>query len=150
MKKALMLGALLIPMTLPMASAAAQTVELCIDEHPHRLQLEIADTFESRARGLMARENLAEHAGMWFKYTSERPANAGFWMYNTLIPLDIAYLDSDMKIVSIITMEPCLSIDPNRCPAYRPGVPYYGAIELNKGYFERFNIGLGRKFKQCQ
>ncbi|WP_417658255.1 DUF192 domain-containing protein [Pseudidiomarina sp.] len=135
---------------LPWFAHAAATTELCIEGHDHRIQVEIADTFDSRARGLMARDELAAHAGMWFRYQDERPGSAGFWMYNTRIPLDIAYLNKDMEIVSIITMEPCPSIDPNLCPAYRPGVPYYSAVELNKGYFERYNINLGRKFKRCE
>lgn len=130
-------------------SSELSKTQLCIDEHPHVLEVEIADTYGSRARGLMAREQLAEHAGMWFRYTSERPADAGFWMYNTLIPLDIAYVNETFEIVKIITMEPCPSIDPRRCPAYEPGVPYFGAVELNKGYFSKYDIGIGRKFKIC-
>lgn len=126
------------------------TTELCIEGHAPRIHVEIADTFDSRARGLMLREELAEHAGMWFRYEEERPGHAGFWMFNTYLPLDIAYLNKDMEIVSIITMQPCPSIDPNRCPAYRPGVPYFSAVELNEGYFARHNIKPGRKFKRCK
>lgn len=129
--------------------AAAKTTKLCIDDHPYEIKVEIADTFELRQRGLMMREQLAEHHGMWFTYNEERPGYAGFWMYRTLIPLDIAFIDEAMKIVKIITMEPCPSIDPNRCPAYPPQVNYYGAVELNKGYFAKYNIKEGRHFKRC-
>ncbi|SDB02463.1 hypothetical protein SAMN02927930_00081 [Pseudidiomarina indica] len=129
--------------------AMATTVDLCVADHPHQITVEVADTFESRARGLMGRDHLPEHAGMWFVYDEQRPGDAGFWMYNTYIPLDIAYLNENMEIVSIITMEPCPSIIPEQCPGYRPNVPYYGAIELNKNYFKRYGIGLGRQFKLC-
>lgn len=131
------------------AFAATKTTQLCIEDHPHKLTVEIADTFELRQRGLMMREQLGEHHGMWFTYNEERPGYAGFWMYRTLIPLDIAFIDSDMEIVKIITMEPCPSIDPNRCPAYPPQVSYHGAVELNKGYFKKYNIQEGRHFKRC-
>lgn len=131
------------------ADASTKTTKLCIDDHPHAITVEIADTFELRQRGLMMREQLGEHDGMWFTYGEERPGYAGFWMYRTLIPLDIAFLDEQMKIVKIITMEPCASIDPNRCPAYPPQVNYYSAVELNKGYFANHNINEGRHFKRC-
>ena len=131
------------------AEAETKTTKLCIDDHPHSITVEIADTFELRQRGLMMRDQLGEHDGMWFTYGEERPGYAGFWMYRTLIPLDIAFLDEQMKIVKIITMEPCASIDPNRCPAYPPQVNYYSAVEVNKGYFDNYNINEGRHFKRC-
>ena len=131
------------------AQASIKTTKLCIDDHPHSITVEIADTFELRQRGLMMRDQLAEHDGMWFTYGEERPGYAGFWMYRTLIPLDIAFLDEQMKIVKIITMEPCASIDPNRCLAYPPQVNYYSAVEVNKGYFDTYNINEGRHFKRC-
>lgn len=131
-------------------SATAKSVELCIADHPYKITVEVSDNWESRARGLMGRDSLAEHAGMWFVYDEERPGSAGFWMYNTRIPLDIAYLNEAMEIVAIMTMEPCPSIIPENCPSYRPEVSYHSAIELNKDYFKRYDIGLGRQFKRCE
>lgn len=131
------------------ALAITETTKLCIDNHPHQLDVEIADTFELRAQGLMMREQLGEHQGMWFTYDEERPGYAGFWMFRTLIPLDIAFVDDKLQIVKILTMEPCPSIDPNRCRVYPPNVNYYGAVELNKGYFKKYNIKEGRYFKRC-
>ncbi|PTB85072.1 DUF192 domain-containing protein [Pseudidiomarina aestuarii] len=126
-----------------------ETTKLCIAGHEPTLTVEIADTFESRARGLMARESLAEHAGMWFVYETERPGNAGFWMFNTYIPLDIAYLDEQGKILTIIPMEPCPSIDAQRCPAYDPGVSYFSALEMNMGYFDKYDIQVGATIQEC-
>lgn len=125
------------------------TVSVCIDHHPPVIQAEVADDDISRARGLMMREQLGEHQGMWFRYVSERPGHAGFWMYNTWIPLDIAFLDREQRIVRIIEMQPCTSIDPSRCPVYQPNVPYFGALEMNLGYFAKHAIGVGTKISEC-
>lgn len=127
-----------------------ERTSLCVEGHEPTLDVEIADTFETRARGLMARESLAVHAGMWFVYDTERPGNAGFWMFNTYIPLDIAYLDQNGKILTIIQMEPCPSIDAQRCPAYDPGVNYFSALEMNLGYFETHNIQVGATVRPCK
>ena len=132
------------------ASSSLKTEQWCIAGHEHPLQLEIADTYDSRARGLMFRETLAEHAGMLFKYQQERPGSAGFWMYNTYLPLDIAYLDKDMKIATILSMDPCPSIDSRRCPVYEPKVRYMAALELNQGYFERYGITVGAQLQSCK
>ncbi|HET8816952.1 MAG TPA: DUF192 domain-containing protein [Pseudidiomarina sp.] len=126
-----------------------ETTKLCISGHEPKINVEIADTFETRARGLMARESLAEHAGMWFVYETERPGSAGFWMFNTYIPLDIAYLDKQGRILTIIAMDPCPSIDTQRCPAYDPGVSYFSALELNQGYFDKYDIQVGATVRPC-
>ena len=62
--------------------------------------LEVASEPEQRRRGLMGREHLQDNAGMLFEYQQLRPADHGFWMYQTLIPLDIAYLGAQGEIVS--------------------------------------------------
>ena len=131
------------------AIAAPSSVAVCIDGHQQVIRAEIADTDASRARGLMMREQLGQHQGMWFRYTTERSGDSGFWMYNTWIPLDIAYLDNQQRIVKIIQMQPCESIDPSRCAVYRPNVPYYGALEMNLGYFADHQIKLGAKVREC-
>jgi uncharacterized protein len=64
----------------------------------------------------------------------------GFWMKNTLIPLSIAFLDSDGKILKILDMEPC-NVD--ICPNYDPGIYYHYAIEVNLGWFERDKLKKG-------
>ena len=143
---------LLAPVFISSAAIQATTlqrVDLCIDDHPHRITAEVADTDASRARGLMMREQLGEHDGMWFRYQGERPGTSGFWMYNTWIALDIAYLDAQQQIVKIIQMQPCDSLDPNRCPVYQPMVPYQAALEMNLGYFAKHNISLGARISEC-
>lgn len=105
--------------------------------------IEIARTPAERSRGLMDRVRLAPHAGMLFIYNDQRRADHGFWMYRTLIPLDIAYLDRDGTIGAIRHMLPCPSDQGRDCPTYEAGVPFYRALEMNSGYFESQGIGVG-------
>lgn len=107
------------------------------------LRVEIAATGASRLRGLMDRPHLPADAGMLFVYPGPRPGDAGFWMYRTRIPLDVAFLDADGRILAIQGMEPCASPLALRCPAYAPGVPYHAALEANRGFFARNGIAVG-------
>jgi uncharacterized protein len=100
-----------------------------------QLTVEIADRDDQRSRGLMERDHLPDNAGMVFLYTAEQPPDAGFWMYRTRIPLDIAFFDESGAIVAIRTMDPCPHADFGRCPTYEPGVAYHGALEVNRGWF---------------
>lgn len=107
------------------------------------ITVEVARTPAERSRGLMDRERLAPNAGMLFFYNNQRRADHGFWMYRTLIPLDIAYLDRDGTIGAIRPMVPCPSDQGRDCPTYEAGVPFYRALEMNLGYFESQGIGVG-------
>lgn len=87
--------------------------------------LEIANTESSRRTGLMKRDSMEDDHGMIFVFGEED--NLSFWMSNTRIPLDILYIDSAGKIVSIHAMKPYdLSSTPSKGPAKY-------AIELNQG-----------------
>lgn len=108
-----------------------------------RLSIDIAERDDQRAYGLMERLDLDENAGMVFLYTEQQPADHGFWMWRTRIPLDIAFFDEDGTIVAILAMEPCPHANPGGCPTYPPGVPYHGALEVNQGYFARRGITTG-------
>jgi len=121
------------------------TVEACFvtDDHKYAVVLEVASKDKQRQRGLMERTTLAADAGMLFTYQAERSANHGFWMYQTLIPLDIAYLDKQGVIVSIHTMPPCHSSNGRNCPTYPAGEPFWNAVEMNAGYFEARDITPG-------
>ncbi|WP_420388812.1 DUF192 domain-containing protein [Marinobacter sp.] len=118
------------------------------------ITVEVARTSAERSRGLMGRERLAPNAGMLFVYNNQRRADHGFWMYRTLIPLDIAYLDRDGVIGAIRHMVPCPSDQGRDCPTYEAGVPFYRALEMNQGYFESQGIGVGdqlsRKPSDCR
>ena len=96
---------------------------------------EVADTPEARERGLMHRTELGENAGMLFVYTSSAPRS--FWMRNTLIPLDIAFLDEAQVVVDIQAMEP---LSEAFTDSARPAM---FALETNQGWFEARGIGVG-------
>jgi len=122
----------------PLAQACLISAEQAIP-----ITIEVARTPAERSRGLMEREWLAPEAGMLFVYRSQRRADDSFWMYQTLIPLDIAYLDRKGTILTIRQMTPCPADLGRDCPTYAAGVPYYLALEMNLGYFERHGFEPG-------
>ena len=101
----------------------------------YRLTVEIADTVEERAIGLMNRESLAEDAGMLFVWPED--TQSGFWMKNTLIPLSIAFIDAAGVIVDIQDMQP-----QDETLHYSPS-PYRHAVEANQGWFAEHGISTG-------
>lgn len=92
----------------------------------------------TRTRGLMGREELPRGTGMVFRFKENR--TSGFWMKNTLIPLSIAFFDSNGSVVAVRDMEPC-EADP--CPSYRPGAPYRGALELEQAFAAEVGVERG-------
>lgn len=107
------------------------------------VKLEVASSSEQRRKGLMGRTSLEPEAGMLFEYNEPREASHGFWMYKTLIPLDIAYLNQDGVIGSIRQMVPCASASGSGCPTYPAGVPFIQAVEMNAGFFREHGIRTG-------
>lgn len=99
------------------------------------LAVEIANRSDQHQRGLMFRESMDELAGMLFVFQGDRAG--GFWMRNTLIPLDIAYLGADGTVLEIVHGVP-LSLD-----ILRPAQPYRYTLEVNGGWFERHGFGVG-------
>lgn len=93
---------------------------------------------DQRQRGLMDREELRDDAGMVFLFPGV--ATSSFYMFNTLIPLQIAFFDADGRIVSVLDMEPCESEDPSECELYDPGAEYSGALEVNQGFFDELGL----------
>lgn len=109
----------------------------------HVVNVEIAETDEQRGIGLMARSSLPLEEGMLFVYGAPQDSSAAFYMFRTLIPLDIAFYDDEGRIVAIRQMEPCTSPAAAWCELYAPGVPYWGALEVNRGYLADHGVGLG-------
>jgi uncharacterized membrane protein (UPF0127 family) len=106
------------------------------------VEVEIADDDAERARGLMERTELDPDTGMVFVYPND--VRGAFWMKNTLIPLSIAFYAADGRILKILDMEPCRK-DP--CRLYDPGVSYRGALEVNQGAFDRWNVREGDRVR---
>jgi uncharacterized protein len=106
-----------------------------------RVDAKVAATDEQRQRGLMEVEELPDGAGMLFVFQDERAG--GFWMRNTLVPLDIAYVDADGTIATIIAMDPCEEAAAADCPTYVPETPYVTALEVPQGWFARVGVVEG-------
>ena len=125
------------------APVTVASKELCVEGAATPLDREVAATQAQRNRGLMQRESLAENAGMLFLFDGPMAKGVGFYMYRTLIPLDVAFADPDGRIVSIMTMTPCPHDAPRRCKVYRPGRAFVSALEVNAGFFERHGVEKG-------
>jgi uncharacterized membrane protein (UPF0127 family) len=96
---------------------------------------EVARTPEERNQGLMYRESLGEDAGMIFIF----PDNAvrSFWMQNTYIALDIAFMAPDLRIVDIQQM------DPMTTDSHTSRGPAMYALEVNQGWFAAHGVQVG-------
>lgn len=99
------------------------------------VKAEVAATPEARRQGLMNREELPEGSGMLFVFPDE--GMRSFWMSNTYIPLDIAFLDASSRVVDIKQMEP---EDTSLTESDRPAM---FALEVIQGWFEAHGIGVG-------
>ena len=115
--------------------AAGTTVEL----KGHKFDVEIADTPETRARGLMFRDSMDADHGMLFLFDRADPQ--AFWMKNTHIPLDILYFDENYKLVSMQERVPPCRSDP--CSVYPSTGPAKYVLELNSGTAEKLGVKAG-------
>ncbi len=104
--------------------------------------VEIADSDEERTRGLMYRDSLCSDCGMLFVYGEE--GNYKFWMKNTLIPLDIIWLDEDLEVVYISNAVPCKV---EECELYGPSsdVKSKYVLEINSGIAEEVGLVIGNR-----
>jgi uncharacterized membrane protein (UPF0127 family) len=96
---------------------------------------EVARTPDQRAEGLMYRQELPDGTGMLFVF--DRAEVQSFWMQNTYVALDIAYMDASFGVVDIQQMEP-LSTDPHESAG-----PAMFALEVPKGWFAAHGIRVG-------
>jgi uncharacterized protein len=121
-------------------TAEAQTPsQICFSETC--VAIEIADTDAARLRGLQGRFALDEGAGMLFVFPQEDLVS--FWMKDTLIPLDMIWLDRDLQVVDIkADVPPCRE---NPCPVYTPAARALFVLEINAGAAKAFNIKTGEK-----
>lgn len=101
-----------------------------------QIDVEIADTEDKLHLGLMFRENMDENQGMLFIFNKEEPQ--GFYMKNTLIPLDIIFINSKKRIVKIY--KNAKPLDETDLPSYKP-ILY--VVEVNGGYTDRNKVKEG-------
>ena len=127
--------ALLVSSSLAFAqvNAGLPTVEL--KTGIYRIQAEIADTPERRQVGLMNRTSMPMNSGMLFVF--EEKAGHCFWMFSTKIPLSIAFIADDGKIVNVEEMQ--AGTTNNHCPK----APVRFALEMNQRWFSDRVIAAG-------
>ncbi len=114
-----------------------QTVVFITETGEHIINLEIAKTDYERTKGLMFRKTLADDSGMVFVY--DEPTDAGIWMKNTFIPLDIIFVDCHNNVVDFVTRQPHTTEI-----SYSP-VKICKIIEVNAGLNEKITLKRGNK-----
>ncbi|MBI4385457.1 DUF192 domain-containing protein [Candidatus Parcubacteria bacterium] len=116
---------------------------------PVSVRVEIADSPPEWSRGLMGRRTLKADAGMLFVFPDDTIRT--FWMKDTLIALDVIFLDARGTIVSMKTMTPCLprtkpqAAVPSGCPTYSSEAPARYALEVTAGFSERYRLKADQK-----
>jgi uncharacterized protein len=113
-------------------------VEVCFKNNCFNVK--IASTPSERERGLMFVESMERNEGMLFVF--EKEDNYYFWMKNTIIPLDIIWINSAKKVVFIQEKaQPCLSEE--FCPSINPEASASYVLELNAGMVKEVGIKIG-------
>jgi uncharacterized membrane protein (UPF0127 family) len=105
----------------------------------HNIDAELAQTAEEREIGLMFRASMGANQGMLFAF--ERPGQQCFWMKNTLIPLDVAFVADDGAIVNIDRMKP------QTLDGHCSEKPVRFVLEMNDGWFAKRGIKAGQKLR---
>ena len=135
-------------MSIPSSSApnwlSADAVEARVEARPDvavitfgadTVLAEVVDSPAERSVGLQFRDNLPDGTGMLFVFQGEAPRS--FWMKDTYIALDIAYLDVNFRVVDIQQMEPQTE------ELHNSTAPAMFALEVRKGWFSEHGIGVG-------
>ncbi len=122
------------------ARAELPTKELRVADQT--LTVEIAATPQAMARGLMYREHMPEAHGMLFIWP--RDEVVAMWMKDTLIPLSVAFIDRDFRVLNIADMEPrSMRTHPSHGPSRY-------ALEVNQGWFDRHGIEAGTRIDDLE
>jgi len=123
----------------PSAPRAAAELPAAVLPDGFRLRLELAQTPQEVADGLMYRPSLPADRGMLFVFPEERYPS--FWMKNTLIPLDLVFLDSAGVVVDVVENAPPCAADP--CPTYSPQAPARAVLEIKAVSAHRHGLESG-------
>ena len=122
------------------AACPADQVQLRGDWGQIRFTVELADTDVKRNRGLMFRESLPRGAGMLFVY--EYPQRAAFWMKNTLIPLDMVFVDQTGLVTRVHS-----NAVPGDLTPIPGGNKVFAVLEINGGLAKRYGIAPGSQMQ---
>lgn len=133
-------GLVLLAAVPAVAACRADAVDLRGTWGEARFAVELADTPQAQARGLMHRESLGAMSGMLFVF--EPPRHVSFWMKNTLLPLDMVFADERGVVTGV--HENAIPGDLTTIPG--PG-PVLLVLEINGGTARRFGIGPGDRMR---
>ncbi len=122
------------------AGCAPDTVELRGPNGVQRFSVEIADTEAERSRGLMDREEMPSASGMLFVY--DQPTRAVFWMKNTLLPLDMVFVDASGLVTKVHS-----DAIPNDETPIDGGEGVSFVLEINGGMAKRMGISAGNQMR---
>jgi uncharacterized membrane protein (UPF0127 family) len=106
------------------AAAGGERLQAVLDGV--ELELEVADTPQERAVGLMRRESVPPGTGMVFLY--DEPSTGRYYMFDVPIPLRAVFV-REGEVVSTVVMPPCELDDPAACPTYGADGPYDTVVE---------------------
>lgn len=120
-----------------LAATAAVAGQVAIEANGHRILAEVADTPAGRDRGLMFRTALPADGGMLFVYPDD--ARHCMWMRNTYVPLSVAFVDAQGRVVNTDEMAP--QTDVSHCAAG----PVRYVLEMPAGWFARHGVGAGTR-----
>ena len=122
------------------ADCAPDRVDLRDADTALRFQVEVMDSAEERAQGLMFRESLPRFSGMLFVY--DRPQPVAFWMKNTLIPLDMLFFDAAGRLVRVKS-----EAQPHDETPVVGGDAIQYVLEINGGLAAELGIDLGAELR---
>lgn len=140
MKRGLLTLAFVLCAGLARADCVPDQVQLRGDWGQIAFTVEIADDPKERAQGLMFREEMPRLSGMLFVY--DAPGRASFWMKNTLIPLDIIFLDESGTVTRIHH-----NAQPGDLRSIDGGDRVFAVLEINGGLARRFGITHGSQMR---
>ncbi|MCP4215361.1 MAG: DUF192 domain-containing protein [bacterium] len=130
---------LLICLLLMAGCLHAEVKMIPLHIHSTQLTVELADTDAKREKGLMYRQSIPEDYGMLFLYKDE--VQCAMWMKNTLIHLDLIYLNKNKQVVDIYVNVPPCKEDP--CASYPTRVPAQYVLELKGNRSKELNLKIG-------
>ncbi|MBK1681019.1 DUF192 domain-containing protein [Rhodocyclus tenuis] len=131
------LAGLFVAGCLALPAAAGDFPQIELSAGFYRIEAEVAFNQPMRMQGLMQRQSMATNHGMLFVFPQR--ARHCMWMKNTLLPLSVAFLDDEGRVLNIEDMEP--QTESNHCAAQ----PARFALEMNRGWFAGRGISPGAR-----
>lgn len=102
------------------------------------VKAEVANTIPKRIEGLMSKKSLPSNQGMLFIFDGEN--YHGIWMMNMSFPIDILWINKDLKIIDVAESVPPCKFN---CPVYFPNEKALYVLEVNSGFFKKNKLQVG-------